>query len=223
MEQSRIIQEFKKQKSHYVYYSIFRVCVHRKSHLKSSIKKRKLSACTSGLAVLSFISIQYFIKFWLRLPIFSVFVAVVAVVVVRPSIDCICWFVYFTISSAQIGSTLLYARSWHAHIGSIQRRTCGLNANICYDCKYAINLFDARFYLQMNKSFFSNLWPCTRSKHEHRTSSYAIPRVTGAALQCKQLVISFKQRKKICFYILHVSVLFFVCFFSSSLYITSIC
>lgn len=88
MEQSRIIQEFKKQKSHtethYVYYSIFRVCVHRKSHLKSSIKKRKLSACTSALAVLSFISIQYFIKFWLRLPIFSVVVAVVAVVVVRP-------------------------------------------------------------------------------------------------------------------------------------------
>lgn len=66
---------------HYLYYySIFFfvsscVCVQHKSHLKSSIKKRKLSACASPLcclAVLSFVSNQYFINFWLRLP-FSLF------------------------------------------------------------------------------------------------------------------------------------------------------
>lgn len=122
MEQSRIIQEFKKQKSHtethYVYYSIFRVCVHRKSHLKSSIKKRKLSACTSALAVLSFISIQYFIKFWLRLPVFAV---VVAVVVVRPSIDCICWFVYFTISFAHRSAQLCSMLDHGMHTSGVYR------------------------------------------------------------------------------------------------------
>lgn len=140
MEQSRIIQEFKKQKSHtethYVYYSIFRVCVHRKSHLKSSIKKRKLSACTSALAVLSFISIQYFIKFWLRLPVFSVLsLPLLLLLLSVRSIDCICWFVYFTISFAQdrLNSALCSIMAC-THIGSITE------ANVRLKRKYLLRL-----------------------------------------------------------------------------------